>query len=83
LNIENRALVLDLLEWVNAKPRTYADTIEAWRTSCPRLSIWEDALDLGLVTCRRGGNAERTVAVTAVGRALLEAERPAASVPMR
>ncbi len=47
--IENRALVLDLVEWVAGEPRPYAEVMDAWRTSCPRLPIWEDALDLGFV----------------------------------
>ena len=33
--VEN--LILDLLEWVERKERTYRDTMEEWRTSCPRL----------------------------------------------
>ncbi len=44
------ALVRDLVEWIAAKPRTHAEVMEAWRTSCPRLTIWEDALDRGLVS---------------------------------
>ena len=33
-------LILDLLEWVAARPRTYTEVMDAWRTSCPRLTIW-------------------------------------------
>ena len=55
-----------LLEWIAARPRTYAETIDAWRTSCPRLSIWEDALSAGLIAIRRtGGNS--LVVLTAAG----------------
>ncbi len=43
------ALVLDLVEWVAREPRLYAEVIEAWRMSCPRLTIWEDAIDRGYV----------------------------------
>ncbi len=43
-------LVLDLLEWIAREPRLYAEVIETWRTSCPRLTIWEDAVDHGYVT---------------------------------
>ncbi len=43
------ALILDLVEWVGKSPRTYADVMEAWRTSCPRLTVWEDAVERGLV----------------------------------
>jgi hypothetical protein len=42
-------LVVQLLEWVAARPRCYADVMEAWRTSCPRLPVWEAAVDGGLV----------------------------------
>jgi hypothetical protein len=45
-------LTRDLLAWIAAEPRTYRETMEAWRTSCPRLSIWEDAVDDGLVRVR-------------------------------
>jgi hypothetical protein len=41
-------LILDLLEWLDRQPRSYAEVIEAWRTACPRLTVWEDAVDRGL-----------------------------------
>jgi hypothetical protein len=63
------ALVLQLLEWVAARPRTYRDTMEAWRTSCPRLPVWEDALAHGLVTVQRDVEGELSVRVTDEGRA--------------
>ena len=47
--MENQALVLDLLEWVGPSRRPYDEVMNAWRTSCPRLSIWEDALAAGLL----------------------------------
>jgi hypothetical protein len=37
------------LEWIAARPRTYAETMDAWRTSCPRLAVWEDAHEAGFV----------------------------------
>jgi D-3-phosphoglycerate dehydrogenase len=43
------ALVLDLLEWVGPSPRPYVEVMEAWRTSCPRLPVWEDANERGFV----------------------------------
>jgi hypothetical protein len=64
-------LIVDLLEWLAAEPRDYAEVMDGWRTSCPRLTVWEDAVDQGLV--RRlfvpGGGA--VVEVTADGRRLL------------
>jgi hypothetical protein len=68
------ALVLDFVEWVAASPRRYADAMDAWKTSCPRLTIWEDALDQRLVQrCRIDG--ELSIEVTAAGRDLLTATR--------
>ena len=43
-------LILDLLEWLAKRDRSYEEVMDAWRTSCPRLPVWEDANDLGLVT---------------------------------
>ena len=42
-------LMVQFLEWVAARPRCYADVKEAWRTSCPRLPVWEAAMDGDLV----------------------------------
>jgi hypothetical protein len=65
------APVLDLLAWLSARPRTYAETIEAWRTSCPRLSVWEDAVVGGLVRVVPDPERGPAVTVTALGRAAL------------
>jgi D-3-phosphoglycerate dehydrogenase len=64
-------LILDLLEWIDAEERGYAEVMDAWRTSCPRLPVWEDATDRGLVV------SGRSVRLTDAGRALLaERRRP-------
>jgi hypothetical protein len=69
------ALLLDLLEWIGARARPYAEVIEAWRTSCPRLPVWEDATDRGfLAQQHREGGA--LVSLTPLGRAFLERHRP-------
>ena len=81
MDLENKALVLDLVEWVASRPRTYAEVMDAWRTSCPRLPIWEDTVDLGLVVCEHRARSEMTVTVTPAGRAFLKAERPGAQGP--
>ena len=70
---DNPALVLDLVEWVAARPRDYAEVMEAWRTSCPRLTVWEDAVDSGYLA-RESLNGATIVTVTPLGRALLERE---------
>jgi hypothetical protein len=64
-------LVLDLVEWIARKPRLYAEVIEAWRTSCPRLTIWEDAIDHGYVARQPGAGAAAAVAITEHGAKLL------------
>jgi hypothetical protein len=67
-------LVRELLRWVAARPRSYAETMEAWRTSCPRLPAWEDATRDGLVEVLPGARlAARAVRLTERGRALLAA----------
>ena len=57
-------LVLDLVEWIAREPRRYSDVIESWRTSCPRLTIWEDAVDHGYVA-REAAAGGTLVSVTA------------------
>jgi hypothetical protein len=53
------SLILDLLEWMGPGPRPYVEVLEAWRTSCPRLPVWEDANDRGFIARHRapGGGA--------------------------
>jgi len=70
-------LLLDLLEWLSTKERTYQETMEAWRTSCPRFPIWEDANDRGLIEAEQS-NGSFLVRLTASGFALLKARRPSA-----
>ena len=66
-------LVLDLVEWVAKEPRLYSEVIESWRTSCPRLTIWEDAVDRGYVTREVIAGTGVIAAVTADGEKLLRA----------
>jgi hypothetical protein len=70
------ALTLQFLAWVAEDMRTYAQAMEAWRSSCPRLSIWEDAILDGLVAFDGGASRDRSrVMLTPKGRALLRAEQ--------
>ena len=69
-------LVLDLIAWIGPEPRPYAEVLDAWRTSCPRLPVWEEATDRGYVTRRRA-----LVSVSAAGAAHLAAHRAAAVRP--
>ena len=68
-------LILDLIEWVGRKDRTYHETMDAWRTSCPRLTIWEDASDGGYVK-RVFENKRSMVRVTSAGIEFLKSKRP-------
>jgi len=68
------ALILDLLEWVSSSERCYAEVMEAWRTSCPRLPVWEDAVDRGLIA-REHANGHSVVRITPSGLALLFSRR--------
>jgi D-3-phosphoglycerate dehydrogenase len=65
------ALILDLLDWLTLRDRTYEEVMDAWRTSCPRLPVWEDANDRGLIVQEKV-NGNYMVRVTRSGIALLE-----------
>ena len=52
-------LVLDLVEWIARTPRPLNDVMEGWRTSCPRLPVWEDAVDRGAARAQAGGRVHR------------------------
>ena len=72
--------LLQFLAWVAARRRSHVETMEAWRTSCPRLSVWEDALAEDLVRVERADVALRgaaAVALTEKGAAVLKAARRA------
>src|SRR5687768_16372115 len=75
-------LLLQFLDWVASRPRTYAEAMDAWRTSCPRLSVWDDALIDGLVQVNaRGLSPEAEVVLTPRGRAVLDVNRVHGPVP--
>jgi hypothetical protein len=63
-----RALTLQLLEWIANHPRTYAEVLDAWRTTCPQLSIWEDACIDGLIDCEPSSHI---VSVSPKGKEML------------
>jgi hypothetical protein len=76
------ALILDLLEWIGPKPRAYAEVMEAWRTSCPRLPVWEEANARGFIARHHQEGSEAMVATTASGREFLAKHRPQTSVSL-
>jgi hypothetical protein len=69
-------LMLQFLDWVASRPRTYAEAMDAWRSSCPRHTVWEDALLDGLIQVEGGGPARQcAVTLTPCGKALLDGKR--------
>ena len=77
-------LTTQFLQWIAARPRCYADVMDAWRTSCPRLPVWEAALDQGLVWIEhpRGVTmAECPVVLTPRGQDMVAQASPAEAVP--
>jgi hypothetical protein len=69
-------LILDLLEWIKSGTRTHADVMEVWRTSCPRLPVWEDACERGFVEPRHAEGGGTVVVLTPLGRDFLAERRP-------
>jgi hypothetical protein len=68
------APTLELLAWVEGGRRSYAETMDAWSSWCPRHSFWEDAVADGLVRVVR-----REVVLTPLGREALQTARTAAT----
>ncbi len=78
--------LVQFLLWIAARPRTYAETMEAWRTNCPRLSAWEDATANGLIDMTQEESpvkGEAVVVLTEKGRALLASNPSAAHASAR
>ena len=70
-------LIVDLLEWIARAPRPYAEVMEVWRTSCPRLPVWEEANARGFLEQRHVAGSPAVVVITEAGLRRLE-ERTAA-----
>lgn len=66
---QNAALTRQMLEWIAAGPHTYAETMDVWHSTCPRHTIWEDAVIAGLVNHQ--GRSDSFVRLTPAGEALL------------
>lgn len=69
------ALVIDLLEWIGLRGRPYAEVIDAWRTSCPRLPVWKEANARGYIIRERLRGIGALISVSPTGRALLKQHR--------
>ena len=66
-------LTLEFLTWIASRPRTYAEAMEAWASTCPRNSAWDDALIEGLIQVESADTMSRSkVILTARGRAMLD-----------
>ena len=68
-------LIVDLLEWIGPRPRPYAEVIDVWRTSCPRLPVWEEANERGFIERHYQQGVGVFVSVSAVGSAFLAEQR--------
>ena len=67
-------LILDLVEWIADEPRPYEDVMDTWRTSCPRMTVWEDGVDRGYLNrdkARCDGRLTTIISATSAGRAYL------------
>lgn len=66
-------LTLEFLEWIARRPRTYAEAMEAWASSCPRHPVWDDALIEGMIRVESADTmGESMVILTPRGRAVLD-----------
>jgi hypothetical protein len=72
MEVQSSLIMIQFLEWVADRPRSYADVMEAWRSSCPRFPVWEDARADGLVRQYGGDKGERRIELTERGRVALE-----------
>ena len=71
------SLVIDLLEWIGPQGRPYTEVIEAWRTSCPRLPVWEEANARGYIVREHLAGAGTLISVSPDGLAFLDQHRHA------
>ena len=64
------ALLGDLIAWLARDARPYAEVMDAWRTSCPRLPVWEEANERGYVEQTRADGCAM-VRITPAGHTFL------------
>jgi hypothetical protein len=72
-------LILDLLEWIGREPRPYAETMDAWRTSCPQLPVWEEANERGFLEQQHEPGRETMVLLSPLGLEHLRRRRSGAA----
>ena len=71
MTIAPESLILDFLEWIANKPRPYREVMAAWRTSCPKLTVWEDSIDAGYVVRASASGQGAIVCLTPKGQSFL------------
>ena len=75
MNRAAHVVMLQFLTWLSARPRTYGEAMETWRSSCPRYTVWEDALADGLIEVEKSESVrEAAVRITDRGRIVLSGE---------
>jgi hypothetical protein len=72
-NVET--LILELLDWVGPNPRPYDEVLDAWKTSCPRFPVWEEANDRGFLVRHHVPGQGQFVEVSAAGLEHLRSHR--------
>ena len=66
-------LMIEFLSWIASQRRTYAQAMDAWRSSCPRHTVWEDAIAAGFIQIENAQSLNHSpVTLTPCGRSLLE-----------
>jgi hypothetical protein len=64
-------LIRDFLEWISNEPRPYREVMDVWKTSCPRLTVWEDSVDRGFISRLAGNERGVLIEITSEGRDFL------------
>ena len=73
--MENESLIADLLKWISPQPRPHSEVMEVWRTTCPRLTVWEDTKDAGFLKLERPSpSSEAVVCITERGTQFLRSQ---------
>jgi hypothetical protein len=75
-SLQNKSVslsIIEFLKWISLRPRTYGEAMESWRSTCPRLTIWEDALAEGYIQVESGTAMDQSkVTLTDRGQSLLD-----------
>jgi hypothetical protein len=68
---EATLLIVQFLDWIERRPRSYDEVRAAWSSTCPLNCAWEDAINDDLVAHAADGR----VVLTSRGRARLEEQQ--------